>query len=484
MVSIKEKYEAIIGLEIHVQLKTKTKAYSSDGVSFGGKPNTHVSPISLGHPGTLPFLNRETINSAIKLGLACGCEIRYENQFARKNYFYADLPKGYQITQDKTPICNGGSVLIKDNEGNDKTIRLTRIHMEEDSGKSIHDLDPDYSLIDLNRAGTPLLEIVSEADFRNGVEAYNYLNEMRKLVRYLDISDGNMEEGSLRCDVNVSIRPWGREEFGTKVEVKNLNSFRHVQKAIDFEIQRQYDLIEGGEIVIQQTRSFDPVKGETFLLRVKEDAQEYRYFPEPDLPPVYVDDAHKEKIRTQLPELPKSRLDRYMNELQLSEYDSRILTETKEVAEYFDKLYAKAPSAKSAANFILGYLKAYLNENALEVTDFPISPETAAEVLLMIEQGKISHTIANQKLLPELLKNPEGNPGEIAEKNNWIQLGDEGQLMEWAKAALEAYPEKVEEFRGGKKGLMGLFMGEVMKASRGKADPKKTSALLNKLLNQ
>jgi aspartyl-tRNA(Asn)/glutamyl-tRNA(Gln) amidotransferase subunit B len=483
MVSIREKYEAIIGLEIHVQLKTVTKAYSSDGVAFGGKPNTHVSPVSLGHPGTLPFMNRATVDSAIRLGLACGCDIRYENEFARKNYFYADLPKGYQITQDKTPICNGGEVLIKDAQGNDKTIRLTRIHMEEDSGKSIHDLDPDFSLIDLNRAGTPLLEIVSEADFRDGIEAYNYLVEMRKLVRYLDISDGNMEEGSLRCDVNVSIRPWGQKEFGTKVEVKNLNSFRHVQKAIDFEIQRQFDEIEAGGVIVQQTRSFDPVKGVTFVLRDKEDAQEYRYFPEPDLPPVYVEDNHIDSIRETLPELPKARLHRYITELKLSEYDARILTESKDTAEYFDLLCACAPNAKAAANFIIGYVKAYLNETATDIAAFPISPEAAGNVLNLIESGKISHTIANQKLLPALLENPDRDAAALAEENNWIQQGDEDQLLGWAQSALEAYPDKVEEFRSGKKGLMGLFMGEVMKASKGKADPKKTSQILNKLLN-
>jgi aspartyl-tRNA(Asn)/glutamyl-tRNA(Gln) amidotransferase subunit B len=482
MSSIKEKYEAIIGLEIHVQLKTKTKAYSSDIVEFGGKPNTHVSPISLGHPGTLPYMNAQTIDSAIRLGLACDSDIRYENQFARKNYFYADLPKGYQITQDTTPICNGGEVLIKDANGNDKTIRLTRIHMEEDSGKSIHDLDPDFSLIDLNRAGTPLLEIVSEADFRDGIEAYNYLNEMRKLVRYLDISDGNMEEGSLRCDVNVSIRPWGREKFGTKVEVKNLNSFRHVQKAIDFEIQRQYDALESGEVITQQTRSFDPVKGVTFVLREKEDAQEYRYFPEPDLPPIFVEDSRVNEVRKSLPELPKARLERYTSELKLSEYDARILTESKDVAAYFDRLCAHAPHAKSAANFILGFVKAHLNETATDIVDFPISPEAAGATLHLVESGKISNTIAQQKLYPALIANPEVDPERTAVENNWIVQDDESQLREWAQAAVDAFPDKAEAYRNGKKGLMGLFMGEVMKASRGKADPKKTSAILGEIL--
>lgn len=484
MVSILEKYEAIIGLEIHVQLKTATKAYSSDTVAFGGKPNTHVSPISLGHPGTLPYMNTATIDSAIKLGLACGCEIRRENQFARKNYFYADLPKGYQITQDKTPICTGGQVIIRDAENKEKVIRLTRIHMEEDSGKSIHDLDPDFSLIDLNRAGTPLLEIVSEADFRDGQEAYNYLFEMRKLVRYLDISDGNMEEGSLRCDVNVSIRPWGQKEFGTKVEVKNLNSFRHVQKAIDFEIQRQFDAYESGEKVVQQTRSFDPVKGITFVLRDKEDAQEYRYFPEPDLPPVMVEKEDIEKIKAALPELPAARLERYTSKLELSEYDARILTESKSTADYFDALCAHSPNAKAAANFILGYLKAWLNEQAMEIENFPISPEKVGNVLQMIENGKISHTIANQKLFPSLIATPETNPEALAVENGWLQLGDESQLEGWAKSALDSFPEKVAEYRSGKKGLMGLFMGEVMKASKGKADPRKTTEILNRLLNQ
>ncbi|MEI8136875.1 MAG: Asp-tRNA(Asn)/Glu-tRNA(Gln) amidotransferase subunit GatB, partial [Bacteroidota bacterium] len=336
--SVYDKYETVIGLECHIQLLTKTKMYSSDLAEYGSLPNTNVSVVTLGHPGTLPVVNAKAIEFAVKLGIAVNANIREENQFARKNYFYADLPKGYQITQDKTPICNGGFIIAKLKDGATKKINLTRIHMEEDAGKSLHDIDPFDTLIDLNRAGTPLLEIVTEPEFRSGEEAYAYLTEVRKLVRYLDICDGNMEEGSLRCDANISVMLNGAKEFGKKVEVKNMNSFRNVQRAIDFEIKRQIDLIEAGEPIAGETRSFDAVKGLTFSLRSKENANDYRYFPEPDLQPVFVTQEYINKVRANMPTLPDELFNTYTKIYKLGEYDALQLIDLKEVATYYNKL--------------------------------------------------------------------------------------------------------------------------------------------------
>lgn len=478
-----DNWEAVIGLEVHTQLSTKSKAYSSDATEYGAAPNTQVSPISLGHPGTLPVSNTAVIEYAVRLGIACGCDIREWNEYARKNYFYADLPKGYQITQDTTPICTGGKVRIETSAG-EKYIHLTRIHMEEDSGKSIHDLDPFHSLIDLNRAGVPLLEIVTEPEFRNGEEAYAYLNEVRKLVRYLDISDGNMEEGSLRCDVNVSVRPKGREEFGTKVEVKNLNSFRNVQKAIDFEIERQIDAINAGETIYQETRTFDAGKGVTSVLRTKEDAHDYRYFTEPDLQPVVITQSYIDKVKDSLPPLPQELLNKYTKELGLSDYDARVITEDKGIAMYFEDCLAENTTPKAAANWIQGPVKAWLNERAQPIESFPISARTLAQLIQLIEDGKVSNSVATQKIFPILLENPDSSPQSIAEENNLIQESDAGALQEHIDAALAMYPDKVEEYKNGKKGVLGLFMGEIMKRSQGKADPKVANQMLRETLEK
>jgi aspartyl-tRNA(Asn)/glutamyl-tRNA(Gln) amidotransferase subunit B len=482
MKEILEKYEAVIGLEIHVQLATASKAYSTDATDYGAMPNTQVSPISLGHPGTLPKVNEKVIEYAVKLGLACGCTIRERNEYARKNYFYADLPKGYQITQDKTPICTGGFVEIKDAQGNPKKIGLTRIHMEEDSGKSVHDIDPFNTLVDLNRAGTPLLEIVSEPDFVDGQEAYNYLTEMRRLVRYLDISDGNMEEGSLRCDVNISIKPIGRKEFGTKVEVKNLNSFRNVQKAIDYEIQRQYEVLESGGEVIQQTMNFDAGSGKTILLRAKEDAHDYRYFPEPDLQPVFVKQPYVEEVKNAMPPLPRELYAKY-RELNLNDYDASLLTETKEIALYFDEMIAHTQNYKAAANWMMGTIKSHLNERAMGIKEFSLAPKTIAALIELVDSNKVSNSVASNELFKMLLENPEADPGLLAKENNLIQESDAGALQTLIDEALANYPAKVEEYKAGKKGLMGLFVGEVMKLSKGKADPKMTTKLLQEKLD-
>lgn len=475
------KYEAVIGLEVHAQLQTASKAFSADPVTYGESPNTMVSPVSLGHPGTLPVLNKNVLNLAIKMGLACKCKIREENHFARKNYFYADLPKGYQITQHTTPICTEGVVKIK-TKGVEKTINLTRIHIEEDAGKSIHDIDPFHTLIDLNRCGVPLIEIVSEPDLCSGDEAYQYLTEIRKLVRYLEICDGNMEEGSLRCDANISIRPKGSKTLGQKVEVKNMNSIRNVKRAIEHEIERQIAMAENGEEIIHETRSFDAVNGTTFSLRSKEEANDYRYFPEPDLPPVIVTQAWIEDMRTQMPPLPEELHQIYTTQMELSDYDAGVLSEEKPIALFFNELTQLTKNYKAAANWMIGPVKSFLNENAFELKDTGITPEQIAGIIQLIDEGKISFSAAAQKLFPELVKTKDADPAALAQQLNIIQESDTSAIEAIAKEALAAFPEKVEEYRSGKKGLLGLFMGEVMKRSKGKADPKVANQIVRELL--
>ncbi|MFN5181677.1 MAG: Asp-tRNA(Asn)/Glu-tRNA(Gln) amidotransferase subunit GatB [Bacteroidota bacterium] len=478
-----EKYEAVIGLEVHIQLLTKSKMYSSDSAEYGGLPNTHISVISLGHPGTLPKVNKEALEFAVKLGLATNSKITRNNIFARKNYFYADLPKGYQITQDKTPICTGGHITIRMQDKSEKKIGLIRIHMEEDAGKSLHDQDPLDTLVDLNRAGVPLLEIVSEPEIKNGEEAYSYLYEVRKLVKYLEICDGNMEEGSLRCDANISVRLKGAKEFGKKVEVKNMNSFRNVQRAIDFEINRQIELIENGEPVTVETRGFDAVKGTTFSQRLKEEANDYRYFPEPDLPPIVVSEEYISKIKSILPELPNDLFKRFMEEFKLSEYDASILIDSKEIAKYFCDVIQHTGNFKSAANWVMGDVKSFLNDNALHISSFPVSPENLASLIKLIDEDKISNSIASQKVFPSMLIQPNKNPFEIATELNVILVRDDNALLNTIKEVIEKYPEKVTEYKAGKTSLVGMFMGEVMKKTGGKADPKIASKLVKETLD-
>jgi len=479
---IYDKYEAVIGLEVHIQLLTASKAYSSDSNEFGSMPNCNVSPITLGLPGTLPKANKKVINFAVKLGLAIGADIRYENQYARKNYFYADLPKGYQITQDKTPICNGGIIEIKLKDQAPKRINITRIHMEEDAGKSMHDQDAFDSLIDLNRAGVPLLEMVSEPELSSGTEAYAYLNEVRKLLRYLEICDGNMEEGSMRCDANVSVRIKGDTAFGKRVEVKNMNSVRNVQRAIEHEFTRQIDIIEKGGAINQETRSFDAVNGTTFSLRTKEMANDYRYFPEPDLAPVIVTENYIAEVKKQMPPLPHELHQRFVNEMGLSEYDALIICDHKNFALYFNELTKHTQNYKAAANWINGPVKSSLNERALEIEQFELSPIKIAEIIELVDQGAVSFSTASQKIFPALIANPTANAQQLAESNNWIQSSDSGELESFAKQAIEKFPAKVAEYRSGKTGLLGLFMGEVMKLSKGSADPKKASEIVKKML--
>jgi aspartyl-tRNA(Asn)/glutamyl-tRNA(Gln) amidotransferase subunit B len=480
--SLRDKYEVVVGLEVHAQMLTHSKAYSNDINEYGASPNSNVSAISLGHPGTLPRMNKKTIEYAIKLGLACGSQIAENQYFARKNYFYPDLPKGYQITQDKTPICIGGQVIVKTESGEEKSIGLTRIHMEEDAGKSIHDVDVYDTLVDLNRAGVPLLEIVSEPDIRSSQEAYAYLTEVRKLVRYLDICDGNMEEGSMRCDANVSVRLKGSAIFGTKVEVKNMNSIRNVQRAIEFEISRQIKALESGEKLVQETRSFDALKGVTISMRTKEAANDYRYFPEPDLQPLLVTENQINAVKNEMPALPRELFQKYTKEFGLTEYDAYNLTDNKSIALYYEELVRFTSNYKAAANWVMGDIKSYLNENGVEVENFPIKPEKIADLIVLIDDGKVSFSIASQRIFPELVINPNVSPLSIAEKMNLIQDSDENTIMAYIQEVIDSNPNEVERYRNGEKQLTGFFMGQLMKVSKGKADPKNANALLRKKL--
>ena len=478
-----EAYETVIGLEVHAQLLTQSKLFCGDSAAFGGEPNTHISPITLAHPGVLPKLNKKAVEYAIKMGLACHCTISRNNYFARKNYFYPDLPKGYQISQHTTPICEGGYINISTKEGKRK-IELNRIHLEEDAGKSLHDVDPEFTCVDLNRAGVPLIEMVTEPCLRSGEEAYAYLTEVRKLLRYLEVCDGNMEEGSMRCDANISIRKKGDTKLGTKVEVKNLNSIRNVKRAIEYETKRLIDLTEQGEPIIQQTRSFDANNGTTFALRTKEEANDYRYFADPDLTPFRVTEELLQQIGAQIPELPEQKLNRYQQDFQLTEYDAGILSEEKELADYFEKIVTALPAgkAKSAANWMLGPVKSYLNENNSTIGAFPISAQTIAQLIALIEEGKLNFSTASSRIFAALLKEPTADPLVLANQLNVVQDSDEANVLAWVEEVLNRMPDKVTEYKKGKKGLIGLFVGEVKKVSKGKADPKLTNDLLLKKL--
>lgn len=477
-----DKYEMVVGLEVHAQLLTKSKAYSSDKNEYGELPNRNISEVTLGLPGSLPLVNKKVPELAVRLGLAMNCTIRKYNMYARKNYFYADLPKGYQISQFDTPICHDGYLMIKDVDGNEKRIGIERIHMEEDAGKSIHDQDPFDTLIDLNRAGVPLVEIVSHPDMRSPQEANAYLTEIRKLVRFLDVCDGNMEEGSLRCDANVSIRLKGATTFGTKVEVKNMNSIRNVQRALEYEFQRQCEMAEKGEIISQETRTFDAVSGKTFAMRSKEKAHDYRYFPEPDLPPLIITDEYVAEIKAHLPELPQQLWVKYTKELGIPEYDAYWITEDKYTIAYFEEARKYTNNYKAISNWLMGPIRSYLNENGLEIKEFGLSPARLVEIIALVEANKVSNTVAVSNIFPEMIADLNATALGIAETKNLIQESNADALNEWVEKALAAYPDKVVEYKGGKKGVIGLFMGEVMKFSGGKADPKLASAMLREKL--
>lgn len=482
MGKVNDKYEAVIGLEVHAQLMTKTKIFASEPSSFGATPNTQVSAITLALPGTLPKLNKRVVEMAAMMGLACHSKINEVNYFERKNYFYPDLPKGFQTSQDKAPICVGGYIEVETEEGMSQ-LTLTRIHLEEDAGKNNHELDANYSLVDLNRAGTPLIEIVTEPVLRNSDEAYALVTEIRRLVRYLEICDGNMEEGSLRCDANISIRLKGEQTLGTKVEVKNMNSIRNVKKAIDKEIKRQIKAVERGEVIVQQTRSFDPTDGSSFPLRSKEFAHDYRYFPEPDLPPIVISEERLEEIKNLMPHLPYELQKQFVETFGLSDYDAKVLTDEKDIALYFLEVTKSTTNYKAAANWIMGNVKSYLNEKNIGIAELAIAPERLSELIQLVDNDQLS--VKNAKtVFYEMLNKPKVSALVIAEDLNLIQDTDQNELDQWVLAAITSFPDKVSEYKKGKKGLIGFFMGEVMKLSKGKADPKLATKMLSELLQK
>jgi aspartyl-tRNA(Asn)/glutamyl-tRNA(Gln) amidotransferase subunit B len=479
---IGDKYELVVGLEVHVQLSTLSKSFSSDSAAFGGDPNAHISPVSLGYPGTLPRVNKKMVEYAVKMGLACKSTINLHNAFSRKNYFYADLPKGYQITQDHFPVCIGGGVLVRLADGSTKSIAIHHIHMEEDAGKSMHDQHHSDSFIDLNRAGVPLIEIVTEPDIRSSEEAGQFLTEIRKLVRYLDICDGNMEEGSMRCDANISIRKKGEKIFGNRCEVKNMNSIRNVQRAIGHEFERQLNIIEAGGQVEQNTLNFNADTGETSVLRSKEMANDYRYFPEPDLAPLVLNQDYLNKIRGSMPILPNELYEKYTVQLGLSDYDAGVITADREFASYFEELVKNTDNYKLAANWLMGPVKSHLNETGQSISDFELKPSAVAGLIRLIDSGKINNSLAAQKLFPAMLKNNNKTAEALAIELNLLINADNTDVNLFIHNAIAKFPDKVKEYQNGKKGVLGLFMGEIMKSSKGRIDPQKTNQLLIKEL--
>lgn len=485
------EYEAIIGLETHCQLNTRSKIFCSCPTNFDSPPNTNVCPVCLGYPGVLPVLNQEVLASAVKLGLAIDGKITAHSKFDRKQYFYPDLPKNYQISQYDLPIVEQGQLEIeivdkKTKEVSRKIIGITRLHMEEDAGKLVHAgserlSGSTHSLVDFNRTGVPLLEIVSEPDLRTGTEAAEYAQELRRLVRYLGISDGNMQEGSLRCDVNISVRKKGTKKFGTKVEIKNMNSFSAIQKAIEYEIDRQIEAIENGELIVQETRLWEEATQRTISMRKKEGSSDYRYFPEPDLPPLEVSPEQLKAWAEELPELPARKRRRYEEEFGLSAYDARVLTDDRTVAEYFETAVIAGANAKLVANWISQDIAAYLNNNKLTITEIALQASDLAELVKLIETGTISGKIAKE-ILPELLTQG-GSPKALVEKKGLIQISDTSAIEKLIEDIIAAHPSELEKFRAGKTNLKGFFVGQVMKKSGGKADPKLTSQILDQKLS-
>ena len=469
------EFETVIGLEIHAQLKTESKIFCSCSTSFGASPNTHTCPVCLGLPGSLPVLNRKVVEYSIKMGLATDSRINKLNQFARKNYFYPDLPKGYQTSQFDKPIVEFGSVEI-DVEGKKKRIGITRMHMEEDAGKLIHDEHEPVSFVDLNRTGTPLLEIVSEPDLRSPAEAYSYLKKIHAILRYLDVCDGNMQEGSFRCDANISLRPYGQEKFGTRTELKNMNSFRNVQAALEYEERRQRDILLEGEQVVQETLLWNPDTGKTESMRGKEDAHDYRYFPCPDLVPVEIRDEWIDEIRKTLPELPDARKERFLTEYGLPDYDAVILTDSRELADYFEQALNTYSNPKKVSNWIMTELLRELKGG--DIDDCKIAPEQLGALLAMVDEGTISGKIA-KTVFTEMLESGK-NPEQVVKEKNLVQVSDEGELLSIVREIIAENPEQVDDFRGGKTKLMGYFVGQLMQKTKGKANPK----LANKLFQQ
>lgn len=476
---LRDKYEVVIGLEVHAQLKTKSKIFAPDKNEFGQEPNSLTSPVTLGMPGVLPVLNKECVNMGILTGLALNCEIPSRCKFDRKQYFYPDLPKGYQISQYDEPICVNGHIEI-----DGKRIGITRAHLEEDAGKLVHAgangiAGSTYSLVDLNRAGTPLLEIVSEPDMRSSEEAKNYMEELRNIVRYIGVCDGNLEEGSMRCDANISIMPKGSKEFGTRAEIKNVNSFAALQRAIEYEIERQIEIVEEGGEVVQETRLWDDASRETRSMRGKEDAHDYRYFPEPDLMPLEISREWVEEIRAKMPELPNQKRKRYQ-EIGLSEYDASVIVEQMGLALFFDKVLELGANPKTAVNFIMGEITAYLKEEHIEITDTKLTPDNLAELISLIEKGTISNNIGKQIII-EMMK--DGTKASvIVEKKGLSQISDEGAIKELVQKVVDAHPNEVEAYKNGKTNLLGFFVGQVMKETKGRANPKTVNQLIKEII--
>ena len=475
-------WETVIGLEIHVQLATKSKLFSGAATAYGAAANTQACAVDLGLPGVLPVINGAAVRMAIKFGLAVGAEIAELAVFARKNYFYPDLPKGYQISQYELPIVSRGRLDISVEGGGSRTIGITRAHLEEDAGKSVHEGLGEATGIDLNRAGTPLIEIVSEPDLRSAIEAVTYMRKIHTLVRYLGVSDGNMQEGSFRCDANVSLRPAGESTLGTRTEIKNINSFRFVEQAIDYEIERQREVLESGGRIVQETRLFDAAGGETRSMRIKEEANDYRYFPEPDLLPVVTTRAEIEALRAELPELPDARRARYMAELNLTEYDSDYLAGDIDIADYFEETLAAAGEAKLAANWIMGELAAALNRDGRGIQDSPVSAAMLGGLIRRIRDNTVSGKIAKQVF--EAMWNGEGDADTIIAAKGLQQVTDAGAIEKLVAEVLAANPEQVEQFRAGKDKVLGFLVGQVMKKSQGKANPQQVNALLRDKLKQ
>ncbi len=474
-------FEVVIGLEVHVQLRTESKIFCTCSTTFGAPPNTHTCPVCLGMPGVLPVLNKKVVDYALRMAIATNCRCNPLSQFARKNYFYPDLPKGYQISQYELPLAEHGWIEIDVGEGETRRIGITRIHLEEDAGKLIHDESRPVSYVDLNRTGVPLIEIVSEPDIRAPEEANAYLRKLRQLVRYLGVSDGNMEEGSLRCDANISLRPRGREEFGTKAELKNMNSFKHVQKALEYEVRRQTALLMDGKEVVQETRLWDPAKGITKAMRGKEEAHDYRYFPDPDLVPVEVSKDWLEEVEKDLPELPDARRRRFQEEYGLPFYDADVLTASKALADYYEACVKDFPNPKIVSNWVMVELLRLLKQDARDISQCPVSPDALVQLLKLVDDGTISGKIA--KMVLEECYQSGKMPREVVEEKNLVQMSDESALQEVVDKVLSAFPKEVEKYRAGKKKVLGFLVGQVMKETKGQANPQKVNEILRKVLD-